>query len=665
MSFIIEPGDNPADPNSISRRRKIAEELMKRGTDTSPVQHWTQGAARIADVLSGIVDERRADKDEAKQQAWESNMLSSAMGGGGAPQASTGSPVAAALSAGGGGDSDYFSRLASKENASGDPTVRNKLSGATGTYQFMPGTWRGLMEKYPNLGLTLDGITDPQQQNVAVRQFTQDNAKTLTGAGIPANPQTLSLAHQQGAGGAVKLLQNPDAPAASIVGVKAVVQNGGRPDMTAGEFAKHVMGYYGMQGGGQPQQPQAPQPTAMGGQTANDGPQPGIPQQPQQTSQSGMVLPQQPGGMMGAAAQASAPAQAVPPQMVAQAQAATQGMSVQQMMQAAQRMSPQGQAVMRMLIQQKVEQAQKQADPVYQSKVRMIPQQEEQLGLQIQEQRAKLGMQPLQEEQLKLAIAEAGEKLKDAPIRREGLALDNDVKRKSLKDKPMSVGINDRLVDPETGREIVPAVPKGREAPTVRQIKQPDGSEVAVQWDDKTGDWVPLKAPEGGNAVKPNGIKLTEGQSKDVGYYNRVEPLLNRMEEQEKSLTSYRGAVAGSVPLVGNALKGEDYRQAEQTGREILAVILRKDTGAAVTPSEMDSYGKMYLAQPGDDPATIQQKAAGRRKAIEGLKMGLGTADILFQQRDALEALKKGSGAPQQEGGWREISPGVRVREVK
>ena len=35
----------------------------------------------------------------------------------------------------------------------------------------------------------------------------------------------------------------------------------------------------------------------------------------------------------------------------------------------------------------------------------------------------------------------------------------------------------------------------------MQRIKQPDGSELAVQWDAQRKEWVPLKAPEGGNPV--------------------------------------------------------------------------------------------------------------------------------------------------------------------
>jgi hypothetical protein len=204
---------------------------------------------------------------------------------------------------------------------------------------------------------------------------------------------------------------------------------------------------------------------------------------------------------------------------------------------------------------------------------------------------------------------------------------------------PMALGPDQRLVDPTTGKEIAGAT-GGMKPPRVEKIKQADGSEVSVQWDEKQGVFIPLKAPEGGNPVA--NPKLTEQQSKDVGFYNRGAALLPRLERQDAALTQSLSSMGSKVPVVGNYLKTDAYRQAEQTGRELLAVILRKDTGAAVTPPEMDLYGNMYLPQPGDDPATVKQKQLGRKTAIDGLRMGLGTADILFKQREALDALKSG-----------------------
>lgn len=107
------------------------------------------------------------------------------------------------------------------------PTARN-ASGASGLWQFMPGTAKemGLADPF-----------DPIESTDAAMRYELQNQKILESAGIPITAGTTYLAWQQGAGGAVKLLSNPDVPAEKIVGRKAVIQNGGRPGMSAKQFA--------------------------------------------------------------------------------------------------------------------------------------------------------------------------------------------------------------------------------------------------------------------------------------------------------------------------------------------------------------------------------------------------------------------------------------------
>jgi len=92
-------------------------------------------------------------------------------------------------------------------------------------------------------------------ENAAI-QLAQNNKAELTKAlGRPPTDAELYLAHQQGAEGASGLLSNPNAPASSIVGAKAVLSNGGNLNMTAGQFANLWLNKYngtsvGSSGGG-------------------------------------------------------------------------------------------------------------------------------------------------------------------------------------------------------------------------------------------------------------------------------------------------------------------------------------------------------------------------------------------------------------------------------
>lgn len=140
-----------------------------------------------------------------------------------------------------------------------------------------------------------------------------------------------------------------------------------------------------------------------------------------------------------------------------------------------------------------------------------------------------------------------------------------------------------------------------------------------------------------------DGIKLTEQQSKDLGYYTRGNEANAQLARQGDALTARatgeRGQTRGiadtlvrGTPWIGdsalaNSLVSTERQQAEQAGREVLAAILRKDTGAAITQQEMEIYGRMYLPQPGDSDEVLNQKAEARTRALASIRGGLGTAE--------------------------------------
>ncbi len=122
----------------------------------------------------------------------------------------------------------YLDRTAGVES-SYNPNAKNPNSSAGGLFQFIDGTARqyGLRDKF-----------DPVEATDAAARLARDNAASLRNAlGRDPTAGELYLAHQQGAGGAIKLLSNPDAPAASIVGAAAARLNGGA-GLTAGQLAQ-------------------------------------------------------------------------------------------------------------------------------------------------------------------------------------------------------------------------------------------------------------------------------------------------------------------------------------------------------------------------------------------------------------------------------------------
>lgn len=82
--------------------------------------------------------------------------------------------------------------------------------------------------------------------------------------------------------------------------------------------------------------------------------------------------------------------------------------------------------------------------------------------------------------------------------------------------------------------------------------------------------------------------------------------------------------VLGSVPGVGNYMVGPEFQMAEQAQRDFVNAILRRESGAVISPSEFDNAKKQYFPQPGDSPEVIQQKAANRQNAIAGVQRAAG-----------------------------------------
>src|SRR3546814_10123558 len=78
--FTWGQGGQRLTPEDIALQRRLAAQQMQQGADFSPIGHWSQGLARVAQGLFGGVRERRADQAlEAK--AAESNAVLKALMG--------------------------------------------------------------------------------------------------------------------------------------------------------------------------------------------------------------------------------------------------------------------------------------------------------------------------------------------------------------------------------------------------------------------------------------------------------------------------------------------------------------------------------------------------------------------------------------------------------
>lgn len=162
-------------------------------------------------------------------------------------------------------------------------------------------------------------------------------------------------------------------------------------------------------------------------------------------------------------------------------------------------------------------------------------------------------------------------------------------------------------------------------APTVQKVLLEDGSEMAVQWDGASEQWIPINAPEGGGTLKP-GDGLTEGQAKLTLFQSlqtETQPVLLDLETQFNP-GNLADATARSTPIAGNFFQSEQGQIYNSAATAWAEGALRIATGAAATPEEMERTKRAYFAQPGDTPNTIEFKAQMREMYNRAIQRSLG-----------------------------------------
>ena len=138
-------------------------------------------------------------------------------------------------------DPNYAQKVSGVESG-GRSTAVNKLSGATGTYQMMPDTFKGLVAK-AKPGDPLYGASweqhrkNPKLQQAAFDALSAENENALIRAGIEPNDTNKYVAHFLGAPKAAKVLQDPNAKLGDYLSPTVFKQNPNiKPNMTVSDM---------------------------------------------------------------------------------------------------------------------------------------------------------------------------------------------------------------------------------------------------------------------------------------------------------------------------------------------------------------------------------------------------------------------------------------------
>jgi len=130
--------------------------------------------------------------------------------------------------------------------SSGNPNAQNSRSSAGGLGGFIDSTWVATVKKFrPDVarGMSNDQIielkkSDPTLARELTTRHTEENAKGLTDAGIPATAANTYLAHFAGLAGAKNILNAPDDTAVSSVLSDAAIK--ANPEVLAGKTVGQV-----------------------------------------------------------------------------------------------------------------------------------------------------------------------------------------------------------------------------------------------------------------------------------------------------------------------------------------------------------------------------------------------------------------------------------------
>ena len=124
----------------------------------------------------------------------------------------------------------------------------------------------------------------------------------------------------------------------------------------------------------------------------------------------------------------------------------------------------------------------------------------------------------------------------------------------------------------------------------------------------------------------------------------------SRIEQSQQTLKSLENSIAGMnylryqvVSRLPSTFQGSEFQQYDQASRNFINAVLRRESGAVISPSEFDNARKQYLPQPGDSKETLKQKELNRNIVFESFKKASGNAYTSME--DLLKGTSNSSGA--------------------
>lgn len=122
---------------------------------------------------------------------------------------------------------------------------------------------------------------------------------------------------------------------------------------------------------------------------------------------------------------------------------------------------------------------------------------------------------------------------------------------------------------------------------------------------------------------------LTDTQAKALQFGSRMQEANEIFDTLAKDgkLFSTPGANNPITGALVNQVNTPAAQQLDQAKRNFVNAVLRRESGAAISPTEFDSAEKQYFPQPGDDSKVVDQKRANRELSMRGILAEVPDAD--------------------------------------
>ena len=179
----------------------------------------------------------------------------------------------------------------------------------------------------------------------------------------------------------------------------------------------------------------------------------------------------------------------------------------------------------------------------------------------------------------------------------------------------------------ENGAKAFSGLPTAKQSEARKQWMQADdrpmqGSDPEIA--ELRKELLRSQVERAGNEKDPN-----QGQFTAAGYAGRMEQAETTLQSVEPAITKM---LLPSFEVQTNSwfakptFQSADVQSYMQAARNFVNAVLRRESGAVISPSEFAEARKQYLPQPGDTPEATAQKRANREYVFTTMRRSAGRA---------------------------------------